>query len=45
VILIMVFGFLCVVSEDPGAPKPVGPIMTPAVGPALEVCVCVCDVV
>ena len=23
--------------EDPGAPKPVGPIMTPAIGPALEV--------
>ena len=26
--------------EDPGAPKPVGPIMTPAIGPALEVGLC-----
>ena len=28
----------CLVVEDPGAPKPVGPIMTPAIGSALEVC-------
>ena len=28
---------VCLVMEDPGAPKPVGPIMTPAIGPALEV--------
>ena len=38
------FGFLFVAAEDPGAPKPVGPTMTPAIGPALEVCVCMYSV-